>query len=119
MKPLIVTIALAACATTSVFAQAEDASPQPRSVAVSYSDLDLALPRDAAVLYERIRQAGKQVCESVSPARDPRLFAAYASCVRFAMSDAVTRVDAPALSGYAASRGMPVHGHAVTVARRQ
>jgi UrcA family protein len=119
MKPLIVTIALAACATTGVLAHAEDASPGPRSVAVSFSDLDLAVPRDAAVLYERIRQAGKQVCESLSPARDPSLFGAHASCVRFAVSDAVARVDAPVLNGYAASRGMPVQSHSVTLARRQ
>jgi len=69
----------------------------PLTVRVKFGDLDLSRPRDAAVLYGRIRTAAEKVC---SPYEASGLAAKMHlnSCIREAVSKAVTTVDAPALS---------------------
>ena len=114
MKPLMLTIALAACATTAAVARADD-SAGPPSVTVNYADLDISQPHDVAALYERLRAAGKTVCESLS--RSPDLFGAYRSCVRTALTGAVAQIDAPTLTAYASSRGLSLPSHTVRMAR--
>jgi UrcA family protein len=69
----------------------------PLTVRVKFGDLDLSRPRDAAVLYGRIRTAAEKVC---SPYEASGLAAKMHvnACIREATSKAVTTVDAPALS---------------------
>lgn len=64
---------------------------------VSYRDLDLAQPADAAVLYERIGQAAAHVCETFSGAPAP-VEGSREKCVSRAIATTVTRVNAPNLT---------------------
>jgi UrcA family protein len=69
----------------------------PLTVRVKFGDLDLSRPRDAAVLYGRIRRAAEKVC---SPYEASGLAAKMHvnACIRDAISKAVTTIDTPALS---------------------
>jgi UrcA family protein len=64
---------------------------------VSYRDLDLAQPADAAVLYERIGQAAAHVCDTFSGAPSA-VGASRDRCVSRAIARTVTRVNAPNLT---------------------
>ena len=70
----------------------------PPSVRVNFGDLDVSRPQGAAVLYSRIRAAAQKVC---SPHEVGGLAAKMHldACINKAISEAVTTVDAPALSG--------------------
>ena len=69
----------------------------PLTVRVKFGDLDVSRPQDAAVLYGRIRAAAERVC---SPYGASGLAAKthLDACINEAISNAVTTVDAPALS---------------------
>jgi UrcA family protein len=64
------------------------------SVAVKYSDLDIASPSGARVLYERIRKAAQGGCSYYWFKTD----ADEARCVQDAIAKAVVKVNQPALS---------------------
>jgi UrcA family protein len=69
----------------------------PLQVTVKFGDLDVSHPQGAAVLYGRIHAAAKDVCSPLDRGSvlDKMEFA---SCVQKALADAVTAVNAPALS---------------------
>lgn len=79
------------------------ASPQTRSVSLSYADLDLTRQADAATLYHRIHEAAREVCVY----EDPRLaLLPYANrCNRSAIARAVASVNNPLLSAIHAAHG--------------
>ena len=96
-------LALAVIAGTSVspqnVARAVDHWGAPRSVKVSFSDLDLTKPQGAAALYARIRNAARSVCGPV----DGHLLeekAAWTECVNAAIGDAVATVGNANLTNY-------------------
>jgi UrcA family protein len=79
------------------FALVTAGAQQILAQSVSYRDLDLAQPADAAVLYERIGQAAAHVCDTFSGAPSPAE-ASRDRCVSRAIARTVTRVNAPNLT---------------------
>jgi UrcA family protein len=65
------------------------------SVTVRYGDLDLSSPAGADALYRRIQAAGKQVCGYSGATLLEQ--AAWRSCYRNAVGDAVRKVNSPQL----------------------
>jgi UrcA family protein len=74
-----------------------------RELVVKYGDLNLANPEGVSVLYKRLRVAAVRVCENDSPYLEKR--AEVKRCIADAMERAVARVNSPALTAYAASKG--------------
>jgi UrcA family protein len=95
---LVLTAALAGAA------QAASAAPAP-SVKVSYRDLNVRTEAGAALLYQRIRGAARFVCGT--PGRRFEERAQWHSCVRDAISGAVTTVHSPLLSALDAGAAAP------------
>lgn len=77
---------------------------EPRSLTVQFADLDLSKPQGAQTLFNRIKGAAARVCSEHKGGATLRDKQAYAACVDVAMSDAIARVDAPALNEYVANR---------------
>jgi len=84
-------LALAALGAT---AQASEAAVP--TLKVSYSDLNVRTEAGAALLYQRIRGAAHFVCGEQGRSLAEK--AQWQSCVRSAISDAVTTVHSPLLS---------------------
>ena len=104
---------LAAVCMASVCALASAGSPdQPLQRTVSFADLDINHPAGAAVLYQRIRAAAREVCRPISE-RDLAVAELTRSCVQDAIARAVTEVNAPKLSQY-----HETEAHLLVVARR-
>ena len=92
--------ALLAVAMASICTIANAGSPeQSTQRTVRFADLDLSRPAGIAVLYQRIRVAAREVCQTVDE-RDLMLLAASRSCVRDAIDHAVDDVHSLALSRY-------------------
>jgi UrcA family protein len=95
----------AALALSVASATAAVAAP---SQAVRYDDLDLARPAGAAVLYDRIQHAARQVCGDAQRVGSRVVSPAWRVCMAGAVDRAVRAVDRPALSAYHAARtGVP------------
>jgi UrcA family protein len=78
----------------------------PLQASVKYTDLNIASPEGAAVLYARIRRAAEKACSQVDG--DVDIGGERQVCVNKAIFDAVTKVNVPALSAVFASRhGIP------------
>lgn len=88
----LVGMAMLAAALTANLASAQTPSNEPRQAIVKYSDLDLSRPNDAHVLYRRIKQAARAVCDSY-PNSDLRLLREYEMCLTNAVNDAVDQVQ--------------------------
>jgi UrcA family protein len=77
------------------FATNAEAAPpvggETRSVAVRYADLDLNREAGARTLYQRLRNAARDVCGTANP-RDLPGRAAVRECRSAALTDAVTRL---------------------------
>jgi UrcA family protein len=78
------------------FALAWSATPDTRSVTVSYRDLDLSTPAGARTLYARIQSAARQVCGYEEA--DLIEQSIWRSCYDSAVSDAVGKVNSPLLT---------------------
>jgi UrcA family protein len=63
---------------------------------VRFADLNLAVSQDVAELYRRIEYAARKVC--MEHVRDRE------ECTRRAVSNAITKIDRPALTAYHRSR---------------
>ncbi len=95
---------IALCATAfalSVSAVGNAATPDDaqNSVRVSYNDLNLSQPQDAAVLLERVQGAALQAC-GASPFSLPDYQDAVrrSSCYQTSVSRAINVIDAPLLT---------------------
>jgi UrcA family protein len=77
-------------------APAWSATPDTRSVTVSFRDLDLSSPEGAKTLYRRIQSAAKQVCGYRGADLIEQSF--WNGCYRNAVSDAVVKVNSPLLT---------------------
>jgi UrcA family protein len=91
----------------AVFPAVADSSGLPQTT-VKYGDLNIAGPEGAAVLYSRIRRAAKNVCLQFDGDRLD-IHGQREACINKAILDAVTKVNAPALSAvYGAKTGKEV-----------
>ena len=76
---------------------AADSLALPLQVTVKFADLDISRSQGATVLFGRIRAAAESVCSPFDRGR-PLENREFASCVKKSIADAVTTVDAPALT---------------------
>jgi UrcA family protein len=78
---------------------------EPLKETVKFGDLDISRPKGATVLYSRIRTAAEKVC-SPYDRRGLSTKMHLNACIKKAVADAVTAVNAPALSAaHIAKRG--------------
>ena len=103
----LIVLAGGALATTglSTIARAESTLAPP-SLKVFYGDLDINNVHGAAVLYQRLSFAAESVCRDVGRSRQLAMRSRYSTCVHSAISNAVQKVNRPAVTEYAASRGV-------------
>jgi len=99
-------IAIAALAAYGVSIAAADSIFESRSARVRFGDLDTTSDRGAAVLYQRIENAAKIVCGDLEPDGQLSRYTAYTHCVHVAIGDAIAKIDRPAVTAYASSRGL-------------
>jgi UrcA family protein len=83
-----------ACLLGATPAPAADPSG-PRSVTVSYRDLNLSTIEGATALYQRLRHAANSVCDE--PGTGIAHFQEWKSCYQAAIADAVAKVNSPLL----------------------
>jgi UrcA family protein len=81
-------------ALASSFSAVSAADPSFASINVKYSDLNIASPSGARVLYERIREAAQSACNYFWFKSD----ADEARCLQNTIANAVTKVNQPALT---------------------
>jgi len=117
MKNLTTFIAVASFALSICTIARADSVSDLRSETVKYADLNTANVEGAAVLYQRLRNAAKTVCRDLEPGRSLGLMRPYADCVHSALSNAITSVDRPAVTAYAAARGIGMESTAIKIAR--
>ena len=88
-------VACAALACVLCVAQVPAGEPGPRSVTVSFRDLDLTTVTGARTLYQRLKNAAQSVCDQ------PRIgiegYRVWHACYDTALSDAVAKVNSPLL----------------------
>lgn len=96
---------LAICALAGLFVatvapQAFSGAPDDsiRSFKVTYADLDLSKAAGAAVLYKRIRNAARIVCDFYGDSIDKLLTRGYDKCISTAVAAAVDKVNNPMLT---------------------
>jgi UrcA family protein len=83
-----------------------DSTLAPPSLKVFYGDLDINNVHGAAVLYQRISFAAESVCRDMGRSRELAMMSRYSSCLHSAIGNAVQQVNRPAVTEYAASRGV-------------
>jgi len=92
----LVSFALATVLTGHM-ASAAISTDDVKTVVVRYQDLDLSQPKDAQRLYARITRAARTACDN-NPSSDLGRLAVYESCLRTAITNAVTQVNSPQLT---------------------
>ena len=105
MKMLTVLAAAALAAGCSTFANA-DAALGPRSASVRFGDLDLESAPGVVVLFHRLRNAANIVCRDLEPGRSLAFIYPHELCVGKALKGAIATINRPALTRYAAVRGI-------------
>lgn len=90
----IVLTAGAAMLAVAPAAHAADKVPELR---VSYADLDLSTPEGITLLYVRVRDAARRVCEPLRLRTGTRMTDRFDACVREAIGATGRRLKAPAL----------------------
>jgi UrcA family protein len=102
-------VLLVGCGT----ALADPAQPNtldPAPVTVRYSDLNLANPEGARVLYRRISVAARQACGPNFAQWYPAVRSGWKDCYKATVDLAVQQVNAPMLTA--------LHGRAINLAAR-
>jgi UrcA family protein len=117
MKNLTTMIAVASFALSIGTIAHADSTPEFRSVTVKYADINTTNDQGAAALYHRLASAAKSVCRDFEPGRRLGLMGQYKSCVHNAISSAVADVDSPAVTAYAAERGVVPESGTIKIAR--
>jgi UrcA family protein len=106
MKKLLILVAVTTSTMCGLTIAHADTFLEPRTVTVRFADLNTANVEGAARLYRRLNFAAKTVCQDLDSGRDMFLVNLHADCVRQALSNAIAKVDRPALTAYAADRGI-------------
>jgi UrcA family protein len=117
MKNLTTFIAVASFALSICTIARADSVYPVRSEIVKFADLNTAHVEGAAVLYQRLSGAAKRVCRDLDSDSSLEMKLAYANCVHAALSNAITGVDRPAVTAYAAARGIATESTAIKIAR--
>lgn len=95
LKGILVTLAVFALGAPAMAAADGKSELQGVSVKVSYSDLDLEKSEGARILYRRLQQASKQVCDlqGLQDHRSARAVVEAKRCYNDALSEAVAGID--------------------------
>jgi UrcA family protein len=117
MKNLTTMIAVASFALSIGTIAHADTVSDVRSETVKYADLNTSVDQGAAALYHRLTSAAKTVCRDLEPGRRLGLMGPYDRCVHNALSNAVADVDRPAVTAYAAERGVVPESSSIKIAR--
>jgi UrcA family protein len=80
-----------------------DEGTKPPQVVVRFGDLDISTSQGAAALYRRIYGAASIVCWRMYDSHEAYMLN-KAACLKKVIADAVTKVNAPALSAVYASK---------------
>lgn len=91
---------------------------QVRTKTVSYRDLNLANPQDAAALYRRITRAAQEVCGPTEQTGSLLPRPGFRECVRRAIAEAVAKVDRPEIRTYHEQREHRVLPATMAAAKR-
>lgn len=103
---LIATTLCGVLSTSFVALPAAADSFEPPKVAVKAADLNLANPRDAAVLYRRIHTAAENICSPYDHTGGLSSKMLVNTCVNKAVENAVIKTNEPALTTvYSAKTG--------------
>jgi len=116
MKNLNILVAAATIATCSATIAQADGAFEPRSVTVRFADLDTAGAPGAAVLYRRLHSAAESVCRDLEPGQELARRRVYANCIQAALSNAIVKIDRPAVTTYAVAHGVPVGESKIRIA---
>ena len=116
MKNSIILVAVAAFIACSVTMARADAAFEPRSVTVRFADLDTANTQGAAALYRRLKGAAASVCRDLEPGEELARVAPYHECMHTALSNAIVKVNRPAVTAYAAAHGVPTGDSGIRIA---
>jgi UrcA family protein len=118
MKNLTTMIAVASFVLSFGTIAHADSTSDLRSETVKYADLNTTNVQGAAELYHRLTNAAKTVCRDLEPGRLLGMKGPYDNCVHQALSNAVADVDRPAVTAYAADRGVvPAQPSSINIAR--
>jgi UrcA family protein len=94
----VLTTALATFATAGALAEAPSPASEPApTVNVRYAGLDLSTAAGAALLYQRLKGAARQVCAGFE-SRQLALQVEWRGCYETALGNAVRQVNRPELS---------------------
>jgi UrcA family protein len=116
MKNLTSLLAIASFTVCGVTIAHADPAFEPRSVTVSFEDLNTASVQGAAVLFGRVKHASENVCQDLDSRRDLALMQLHTQCVHRALGDAIAMINRPAVSAYAAAHGVVLGDTAIKVA---
>jgi UrcA family protein len=118
MKKVSTTLLAVASVATCTFATVQaDPAFAPRSMTVHFEDLNTANLHGVSVLYQRIKSAAESVCRDLEPARSLAGRRQYSDCQHMAISHAVADINLPAVTSFAAARGVLRADTAIRVAR--
>jgi UrcA family protein len=109
MKNLTALIAIAGFTALSANALAGGTLEVPTEI-VRYASADAANADTVAVLYRRIDAAAGRVCGERLAHGTPFVSRHWQLCVQHAMRDALTQINTPAATAYAATQGVVVYG---------
>lgn len=93
-----VLIGLAATCAGMTQATAANLDPGVNSVRVSYADLNLSTDAGISALYGRLQAAAKTVCGPAPRITETLQFLDWSQCRRTALTNAIEKLDHPALS---------------------
>jgi UrcA family protein len=110
MKRLNICVATAIVTMCSFSIAHAYSNIEQRYVRVRFADLDTSDSHGAEVLYRRIKNAARSVCQDLEPDRELSAMPLYADCVRNAIGDAIVKIDRPTVTAYAAAHGVFEHG---------
>jgi UrcA family protein len=103
LRSLVAGALLSALALSSAPVSSADEGTTPPQVIVKFAGLDISSSQGAAALYGRIHRAAVNVCSRTY--NNNFAYMLYKdACIKKTIADAVTKVDAPALSSIFASR---------------
>jgi UrcA family protein len=103
LRSLVAGALLSALTLSSAPVSSADGDTPPAQVIVKFAGLDISTSQGAAALYGRIHSASVNVCSRMYNRNSAYILYKH-DCIRKTIADAVTKVDAPALSAIFASR---------------
>jgi UrcA family protein len=119
MKNLTILAAAAALVASSISIAKADSPFEPRSVTVKFADLDTTNAEGAATLYRRLKSAAASVCRGLEPDKQLSRVWGYNECLHTAMSNAIVKINRPAVAEYAAAHGVPMSNPTVRIANNK